>query len=161
MTDTTDRVHVAQWILDKQLGWIGAADAKAATLVALDTAAFAALAALHGAAQAGWCTRVASLAASAVLVVAVVCAAMSLFPRTDGPKQSLVFFGPVAAKASADYVAELSAVPLDQMLGDIAAQIHRNAEIAKTKHRWVRASMRWSFLAALPWVAAIYLLVMR
>ncbi len=160
MSDRFERVQVAQWILDKQLGWIAAADAKVAVIVALDTAVFATLATAYASAKSpvAWASLM-SMATGALLVIALACAAMSLFPRTDGPKQSLVFFGPVATASHADYIASLSSVPLNKLHDDIAAQIHRNAEIAKVKHRWVRRSMGWSFLASSPWAVAVYLLV--
>lgn len=162
MSDNFERVQVAQWILDKQLAWITAADAKVAVIVALDTAVFAALAAAYASAKSPVaCASLMSLATGILLVIALACAAMSLFPRIDGPKESLVFFGPVATVAHADYIVALAAASLDKLHADIAAQIHRNAEIAKLKHGWVRKSMGWSFLAALPWATAVYLLVQQ
>jgi hypothetical protein len=41
----------------------------------------------------------------------------------------------------------------------LTTQIHRNAQIATAKHWWVRKSLIWSFLAAIPWIVAIGLLV--
>ena len=160
MTDRFERVQVAQWILDKQLGWIAAADSKVAVIVALDTAVFATLATAYASAKApiAWASLT-SMATGALLVIALAFAAMSLFPRTDGPKQSRLFFGPVATESRVDYTAALVAYPFDKLHEDIAAQIHRNAEIAKVKHRWVRRSMGWSFFAAAPWAVAVYLLV--
>ena len=138
MTDRFERVQVAQWILDKQLGWIAAADSKVAVIVALDTAVFATLATAYASAKApiAWASLT-SMATGALLVIALAFAAMSLFPRTDGPKQSILFFGPVATESRVDYTAALVASPFDKLHEDIAAQIHRNAEIAKVKHRWV------------------------
>jgi hypothetical protein len=160
MSDNFERVQVAQWILDKQLAWITAADAKVVAIVALDTALFAALATAYASAKSpvSWASLM-SLTAGVLLVISLACAAMSLFPRVDGPKESLVFFGQVSTKTHSDYVSALTAASLDGLHVDIAAQIHRNAEIARLKHGWVRKSMGWSFLAALPWAAAIYLLV--
>ncbi len=135
MSDNFQRVQVAQWILDKQIAWITAADAKVAAIVALDTAVFAALATAYASAKSPvpWASLM-SFATGILLAIALACAAMSLFPRIDGPKNSLVFFGPVATEAHSDYVAALTAASLDKLHGDIAAQIHRNAEIAKLKH---------------------------
>lgn len=160
MSDNFKRVQIAQWILDKQIAWITAADAKVAVIVALDTAVFATLATAYASAKshAPWAALI-SLSTGILLLIALICAAMSLFPRIDGPKESLVFFGPIATEAHSDYVTALTAASLDKLHGDIAAQIHRNAEIAKLKHSWVRKSMGWSFLAALPWATAVYFLV--
>src|SRR3989339_1562560 len=113
MTDQLERVQIVQWILDKQLGWVAAADAKVAVVVALDTAVFAALATAYASAK---CipesALLMSLATSVLLVIALVCAVMSLLPRTKGPIKSLVFFGPIATQAQAAYITALRTVPL-------------------------------------------------
>lgn len=160
MSDNLERVQIAQWVLEKQLAWVAAADAKVAVVVALDTAIFAGLATAYASAKnpTVWAS-LAAVVAVVVLVVALVCAAVSLFPQTNGPVESLIFFGPVAAMPCADYVAALGAIPLEKLCTDIAAQGHRNAEIAKAKYRWVRRSMAWSFVASLPWIVAVCLLV--
>lgn len=160
MTDRFERIQIAQWILDKQLGWIAAADSKVAVIVALDTAVLATLATAYASAETpiAWASLT-SITTGALVAIAIFCAAMSLFPRTDGPKQSLLFFSPVAKESRVDYTAALVACPLEKLHDDIAVQIHRNAEIAEAKHRWVRSSIGWSFLAAVPWVVAVYLLV--
>lgn len=162
MSDKIERVQVAQWILDKQLGWIGAADAKVAVVVALDTAAFTALAATYASSKSpSACASLTSIATGAFLVIALFCAAMSLSPRTVGPNKSLVFFGPISTVPQEAYIGSLIAAPLDELHKDIAAQIHRNAEIAKVKHRWVRRSIGWSFLAFALLAVAVYLLIIR
>ena len=53
----------------------------------------------------------------------------------------------------------LDGASVDQLLSDCLAQIHRNAEIACEKFKWVRAGMFWSFVAVLPWIVALSLLV--
>jgi hypothetical protein len=160
MPDPNERLQTTQWLIERQLGWITAADAKIAVVVAIDTAMVAALAAAYTSAEAvsPWATAL-SIGAAALVVVAMACAAMSLLPRTSGPQSSLLFFGTIANSPAADYVAAITDATADQLQADFALQVHRNAEIAAVKHHWVRRSVGWSFLAALPWAFAIGLLV--
>ena len=104
-------------------------------------------------------TYVFTLAAAVAAVIGLFCAAMAVLPRTTGPKESLLFFGPIAAQNPADFDHKFRTATDEQLLTDWTDQIHRNAEIACDKYAWVRRSMCWSFLATTPWVIAIGLLV--
>jgi hypothetical protein len=92
-------------------------------------------------------------------VLGLFCAAMAILPRTRGPRDSLLFFGPVAAQDAPSYSARFREATDELLLADWTDQIHRNAEIAREKYSWVRRSICWSFLAAIPWVIAVCLLV--
>lgn len=157
MTVSKDRLTTAQWILERNLAWIAAADAKVAIIVTINVAMLGGLAGTFGWSDAhrsywayGACMMATILSGSGVF-----CAAMAMFPRTDGPKQSLLFSVPVAGMTLPDYQAALKDRSDEQLLEDWAGQVHRNAEIAKSKFEWVRAAMIWSFLGAPTWVIAI------
>lgn len=160
--DTRARLATAQWVLERHLAWIAAAEVKVGVIVALDTAMLGGLAAAFGAsdpaARIAW-TYLFTLVAAGATVLGLSCAAMAVLPRTNGPQNSLLFFGQVAALKSEYYQRTLSSVSDEQLLADWADQIHRNAEIACTKYGWVRKSMGWSFFAVIPLIAAIGLLV--
>lgn len=152
-----DRLTTAQWILERNLAWIAAADAKVAIIVTINVAMLGGLAGTFGWSDAhrsywayGACMMATILNGSGVF-----CAAMAMFPMTDGPKQSLLFSVPVAGMTLPDYQAALKDRSDEQLLEDWTAQIHRNAEIAKNKFEWVRVAMIWSFLGAPAWVIAI------
>lgn len=160
--DTHARLETAQWVLDRHLAWIAAAEVKVGVIVAINTALLGGLAAAFGAsdseARVAW-TYLFTLVAAGAAVVGLFCAAMAVLPRTNGPRDSLIFFGPVAAQDAATYGMRFRQATDEQLLADWTDQIHRNAEIARDKYAWVRRSMYWSFIAALPWIAAIGLLV--
>lgn len=160
MSENATRLQTAQWVIERQLAWIAAADAKVAVVIAVDTAMIAALATAFAAAKTPtpWAITL-SLMAGLFTVVAMACAAASLLPRTSGPQSSLLYFGTVAKSLPADYVEAFSKARVDELLKDWALQIHRNAEIAARKHLLVRRAVGWSFSAALPWVFAVGLLV--
>lgn len=152
-----DRLTTAQWILERNLAWIAAADAKVAIIVTINVAMLGGLAGTFGWSDAhrsywayGACIMAAILSGSGVF-----CAAMAMFPRTDGPKLSLLFSVPVAGMTLPDYQEALKIRSDEQLLEDWSGQVHRNAEIAKRKFEWVRGAMIWSFLGVPAWVVAI------
>ena len=152
-----DRLTTAQWILERNLAWITAADAKVAIIVTINVAMLGGLACTFGwsdAHRTSW-AYVACVAAVILSGSGVFCAAMAMFPRTDGPKQSLLFSVPVAGMNLPDYQAALKDRSVEQLLDDWAGQVHRNAEIAKRKFEWVRVAMIWSFLGVPAWIVAI------
>ncbi len=154
---TKDRLTTVQWILERNLAWITAADAKVAFIVTINVAMLGGLSGTFGwsdAQRTSW-AYVACVAAAVLSGSGVFCAAMAMFPRTDGPKHSLLFSVPVAGMTLPDYQAALKDRSDEQLLDDWAGQVHRNAEIAKSKFEWVRVAMIWSFLGVPAWIVAI------
>ena len=100
-----------------------------------------------------------TIAATILLAIGLICAAMAVLPRVTGPAKSLLFFGRIGPRSEADYVSDFKSATVEQLIDDWAAQIHRNAQIACTKFRHVRLGMIWSFMAILPWFSAIVTLI--
>lgn len=96
---------------------------------------------------------------AAGMIVALVCAGVALFPRMDGPRTSMIFFGKVIEMDEATYVERFMRLSTNELLSDLSTQIHRNSQIACEKHRWVKKSLIWSFWSAPVTVVAIALLV--
>lgn len=164
MSTDNNRLKMAQWILERNLAWINGAEVKVGVVVTINTAMLAGLATAYSGASAE--ARVAWVYVFIALAVAglcssLFCAAMAVLPRLDGPAQSLLFFGRIAKMGQGDYIEALAKASEDTLVADLAAQIHRNAEIACTKFGWVRSAMVWSFLAILPWAAAIFMLAKK
>lgn len=162
MTDMPERIEHAKWLFERTLGWIATADVKVAVAISIDTAMFGGLAAAYAASDIStrntW-AYLALISACLGLVVAVVCASMAAIPRMLGPVSSNIFFARIAAKPAHEFNEAFLRMDESAFLVDLTTQIHRNAEIATTKHAWVRKSLTWSFLAAIPWAGAIALLV--
>jgi hypothetical protein len=156
---TKDRLDEARWIFERQLAWISAAEVKVGVVVTIQVAMLAGLGAAFAAATKkspwalGSCTACVLLAA-----VAIICAAMAVKPRTDGPASSLLFFGKVRGLSEPDYAQRFKTATDEDLLADYSAQIHRNAEIASAKHDWVGKAVMISFMSAIPWLSAIGLL---
>lgn len=153
-----ERLEVAQWVLERNLNWISAAEVKVGVIVAIDTAMLGALGATFSATEKAMRTPWAWVfisAATIALGVGMLCAAMAVLPRVTGPAKSLLFFGRIGPCAYAEYADRFKKATDAELLDDWTAQIHRNAQIACDKFGWVRKGMLWSFISVLPWFFAL------
>lgn len=162
MTDDKQRIEAAKWLFERTLGWIATADVKVGVVIALDTAMLGGLAAAFAGSdyhlRTAWCYFFV-VVSTAGLAFAMFCAGMAAIPRMLGHVKSMIFFGRVAEKEEEGYVADFATMTEQEFLADLTTQIHRNSQIACDKHRWVRRSLIWSFLAAASWIVAIAMLV--
>lgn len=162
MSTEAERLQTAQWVLERNLAWIAAAEVKVGAIVAIDTAMLGGMGAAFSATDVKMRTYWAvlfTLAAAILLAGGLITAAMTVIPRVKGPAKSLLFFGRIGEVAEPDYIDAFKAATVQQLLEDWSAQIHRNAQIARDKFKLVRQAMVWSFLAILPWFAAIVTLI--
>ncbi len=157
-----DRLNHARWTLERQLTWIAAADAKVGVVIALHVAMVGGLGAAYTAANAdrsAW-VNVMTAGYAFFVVWSVICAVMALWPRTDGPKSSMVYFGCVAKSRCDQYVEDFGKKDEAYFLADLAEQTHRNAQIAQAKIAHVGQAMKVAFASAPFWLVAVALLVM-
>ena len=162
MNPENQRLQTAQWVLERNLAWIAAAEVKVGVVVAIDTAMLGGLGATFSISELSQRTAWAYLftvAGAGLIASGIFCAAMAVLPRVAGPQRSLVFFGRVAELSAIDFLNQFKHVTDAQLLEDWAAQIHRNAQIALDKFKWIRLSLWWSFLSIIPWFAAIIILL--
>lgn len=164
MSADKERLQIVQWVLERNLAWIAAAEVKVGFIVAIDTAMLGCLGAVFSAAnpvtRSTWAWLF-SIAAAIALGGGLFCASMAVLPRVKGPAKSLLFFGRIGPCERDDYINSLAKATNAELLADWAAQIHRNAQIACDKFVWVGRSMLWSFLAVLPWFLAIVVLLKK
>lgn len=162
MNSDHERLLVAQWIFERTLSWIAAAEVKVAVIVTVNTALLGGLGAAYtslGTTKPTSWAMVWVTIAGISAAVGLFCAAMPVVPRLDGPKRSLLYFGRITKLNPIEYIEALKAASSASLLDDWGAQIHRNAEIAQIKHRWVRNSLCWSFFAMIPWGCGIVTLL--
>jgi hypothetical protein len=160
MTEWKERIDILDRILNKNLGWIAGADAKATMLFAVDSAMLGVLVAVATRAgtlssPAAGCAALAGLA----LAAGVCCIVGATFPRLKDPQDSLIYFGGIASHDEAEYMCRLLEDPLDDLAADFARQCYKNAEIAKAKYHFVRKAAVATFVALPAWVIAIGLMV--
>lgn len=152
-----DRRNYIESELGRLLSWISAADAKTSTIFAFATVMLGVLAALVPSAQ-EWVAGTAAWAAIAAvfLVVSLILSTFAAFPRTTGPKGSMVYFQGIASRKADDFSATVEKMTSTEYLEDLARQCHRNAEIAAAKYTWVRRAMIALYLGVIPWLVAVY-----
>lgn len=164
MHSDNKRLQTAQWVLERNLAWVAAAEVKVGTVVVIDTAMLGSLSAAFSTKSGDTLTCLAWLCAvgtAFALSCALLCAAMAVLPRVDGPEKSLLFFGRVGKYSEIDYVEHFKSASDKELLEDCIAQTHRNAQIACVKFYWIRKSMWCSFLSVAPWLASIFLLLQK
>lgn len=152
------RLLFSQWVLERNLGWIAAAEIKVGVVTTMGIAMLGGLAAAFGAAAVKSPWAYATTATTALLViVALVCAAMAVIPRVGGPNESLIFFGRIVGQDNWQYADSLRDATDAELLRDCSMQIHRNAQIACEKHMWVRRAIVAALLGVPPWLIALVL----
>lgn len=144
--------------LARHIGWITAADAKAGFLLTLATAMLglqAAVAPAYGRWTAAGVTF--STLSAALLLGSVGCVAATIFPRTTGPGNSLIFFGDVANHQPEHLHARFVSLADEEYVEDLIEQCRINAAIASKKHMWIRRSAALLHVAFIPWITATYI----
>ena len=167
MTDTQpeqespsdSRIAWAEAELARLLEWVRAAESRLALVLPLSTAMLGALAVFAPAAS-KWtvASGVTASFAATLLVLSIIFAACASFPRTTGPKGSLIYFGGITVRDLKHYENAVKTMTAESYMEDLIRQCHRNAQIAERKYAWVQRSMACLLLAALPWFCALFTL---
>lgn len=151
--------EILEKTLERMLYWIAAADNKVAPVLAIDTAMLGIVAAIAPKPGAWNAAAVVTTAiALALLFSSLGLLFYASFPRTHGPKGSLVFFGGITERERSVFVAQITNIDISRYCDDLAAQCYRNAEIAGLKYRYVRLAMTALVAAIIPWMLSVYFL---
>lgn len=145
--------------LNRLLLWIQSVETRMSWVLPLSTAMLGAVAVLAPAFT-KWTIFPAIVTVFAVLLLAlsIVFSALSSFPRTTGPKGSLIYFGGIVSKELEQYSKAVKDLTKEEYINDLIRQCHRNAQVAERKFTWIQRALGCVFLAAAPWVVSIYLL---
>jgi hypothetical protein len=153
-----NKLEQAKWIFERNLQWIAAAEVKIGFIITLDIAMLAALAGLYSTAKSHPLTlTLLVIVTSSLLFLSLLAAVSSFIPRLNGPDNSLIFFGKIAAINEHAFHKRYQAISEEEFLDDLLQQIYRNAQIASEKHRNVRQSLLAAVLAAPIWISSIIL----
>ena len=156
----TERIGFLEKNLARQIAWINAADSKISFVFAIDTVMIGLLAAVSPKAAGGWTVAPAIFAAFATVfgLASLIFLSLASFPRTKGPRSSLIFFGGIAQRDADQFRKAASEMSAEAHFNDLCAQCHRNAEIAERKFAWVQRALLALYLSVAPWFVALYLL---
>jgi hypothetical protein len=129
-------------------------------ILPLSTAMLSALAILSPAKASEWsvCAGIFSAIAVLLLITSIICAAVASFPRTKGPKGSLIYFGGITTRDTDQFKTEILALTEDRYLNDLISQCHVNAQIACRKYHWIQQSLALLFMSSFFWLISIYCL---
>lgn len=157
--DADRRIALLETNLQRQLAWIAAADAKTAFIFAICTAMLGLLAA--AAPRYGKWTPAATgiaILAGGLLLITIFGLTAAVFPRIQGPKLSLIFFGAISSRSVDAFRDEVLSVDESGYLEDLIQQCHINAQIAAAKYIWIKRASVALYVALIPWIAAAYML---
>lgn len=155
----TDRLAFLESTLARNLAWVSAADGKVPSIFALDMAMLGSLCALAPKAT-EWKVPTAMVFAIAILslLLSILALAFIAFPRLDGPKESLIYFGGIKHYSKETFLSKMRTGITEEILDDLAHQAYRNAEIAADKFSHARWAMIAMFVGAPFWLASVGLL---
>ncbi len=153
------RVDLLEKELTRLLSWISSVETRIRLVLPLSMAMLGVLAVLTPA-YSSWAILPAIMSAFSVLflMLSVACAALASFPRTLGPKGSIIYFGGIASMELEQYRDAVKKLTTEEYLEDLIKQCHRNAQIAERKFVWIQRALGCVFLATTPWAISVYLL---
>lgn len=146
-----------QYILDKQLNWIAAADSRLSLVLSLSTAMLGAIA-VFATGPSSWTLLAGIPGAFAIffLCLSIIFCACASFPRTSATKDSLIFFNGITSRDLTQFKASVKSAQKSDLLDDLLQQCHINATIASIKFSWVKRGIASMLVAMLPWAFAMY-----
>lgn len=145
--------------LSRLLDWIKSADSRIALILPLSTAMLGTIAALLPKFSCwDWSIFLSVITSSLLLIVSLASVSVAIFPRTKGPKNSNIFFGGINSRDLETYRNDINRLNEQDYKTDLINQCFINAQIADKKYFWVRSSLCFLLLAAVPWLVAVYIL---
>jgi hypothetical protein len=145
--------------LSRLLEWIKSADTRISLILPLSTAMLGTIAALLPKFSLWtWCIGLSVTLSILLLAASLISVSVALFPRTNGPNNSNVFFGGINTKGLEQYRNEINQLNEEQYKTDLINQCFINARIANIKFYWVKKSLMFLLLSSLPWLFTIYVL---
>jgi len=157
--ETTRRIALLELGLARQLGWIAAADAKTAFIFGVVTAMLGVLA--SAAPKYGRWTAagvIFAIISATLLLGSLASVLVGVFPRTRGPKLSVIFFGGIGSRTVDEFRTDIQSLSDDAYEEDLIEQCHINATIAGIKYRAAKVAAVFLAAGVLPWVVATYVL---
>lgn len=142
--------------LERQLGWVRAAETRISLILSLATALFGSLAAKLNLIILSDCGKGIIISMALLMIVAsLLCASIAIFPRTNGPVHSMIFFGDIAADSKEQFIDNMKGCDRDSIENDFLEQIYINACIANIKYKWVQRSMVCLLVSLIPWAISV------
>jgi len=157
MSEKINKISLLEKSLDRNIEWIKSSESRLPVVLSLDTAMLAVLAALFP--EKIFCEPVFFIIfyglATSLLLLSILFSSFSTFPRTKGPKKSLIYFSGILERSADEFKRDIYNLNEEVYINDLISQCYRNAEIANQKYYWIKRSMICLYLSAIPWLFTI------
>jgi hypothetical protein len=155
-------IEILENNLNRQLDWVKTADSKVPPVFAIATAMLGLLATLMKVETAwGYPVAIACAINLILLLASIGFLALSMFPRTGGPKGSNIYFGGIVTKSESDYLTAMSNIDEVSYSNDLILQTYRNAGIVNDKYSNIKTATIMLFISVPVWLVSIYMLYGR
>ncbi len=154
-----NKVDYLEKELARLLSWVQSVDTRISLFLPLSTAMLGFLAILAPDID-KWSilSAITTTLAAIFLVLSIACLAFATFPRTDGPKGSMIYFSGINDRELEQYKSSVCNLDEASYINDLIEQCHINAQIANKKFSWVKRSLYSLFMSSAPWFISVYLL---
>ena len=146
-----DEIELLEKNLDRQIGFVRASESRVSFMLPALTLTLAIW--LFGFKNADASNGLAVLLGFLSLtgfIVACYFVWASMYPNTQGPKTSQIFFGSISSRTREQYSEEISQLDEAQYKADLISQIHVNASIATSKFSSVKYAMIFWYVSLVP-----------
>lgn len=141
------------------IGWINSAESRVPYIISISTAMLGVLTYLLQMVESlKIVSTLVIIMTFTILLLSILFSAFAAFPRTKGPKNSIIYFGGISKLSKEDYSRSIDKLNEESYLQDLKDQCHRNAEIANKKYTWIKRSMVLLLTSTIPWLLSIHLL---
>ena len=154
-----DKIDYLEKELARLLDWIKTADTRISLILPLATAMLGAVAALTPSfSKWTWCIGISIGLSVILLACSLIFISVALFPRTNGPNNSMIFFGGISSGDLETFRNAVNELESDNYINDLINQCYINAKIASIKFKWVKKSLMFLLFSSIPWFYTIYIL---
>lgn len=156
--DIKTKIEISEKNLQRLLEWVSRFDNKSVIILGVDTGMLGVLAT--------FAPPLKSLSSASIIfaLISILFLALSLlfiylgsYPRTTGPKKSLLFWVCISKCSFSEYRESFLNQSDEEYLNDLLEQCHRNSEIIDDKFTNLKRAYRMLFVALSPWIITIYL----
>lgn len=157
--DINQRIDFLEKSLDRIVVMISATDLKLPYIVAIDTAMIGVIAAMSAGRDGLFPAEILALLLGTLPpLLSLVFVALVAIPRTEAPRDSIIFFMHIQRIPLDEYAAQVREVKAEDYIADLAYQCHSNAAVAATKYRYLKWSL-WCLFVSVPlWAIALFVI---
>lgn len=146
-----DLVQSLEKNLDRQIGFVRASEAKLSILIPAISISFALCVAILKASDTGNIYSIIfGLISFGMVFWSFICTYLAMFPRTNGPNDSLIYFGSIAEKPEGFLNDDFNSMGEDRYKKELINQIYMNSKIANLKYKYFQQALKIWYFSLMP-----------